>query len=497
MAMLYRVDSFPPSEGFKYIDTDLEDARCVERLLESSAATSNSCKDSLETGLPPSRPPVPVACGVRCDNERDGLHVAPAAASPAQAAAVYNKNISSAQQETVAGCNKSPFCLPSVQHSVMDTTDADLQPAAAEDGAWAEDVIPHGSCDLGRSLQRQECLPVELPVAPAEPAPSAPAKAAAALPERGSTSALLLAVDVDAVAPAAELADGNLAQQRPLMRATQAASSVCRTGPGDEDTDDGDDDAAEITTTAAAAAATAAKGLKQKSSGCLSAVTRSEQATSMADDEMSEIVDSMEVEEPQLSVRAASPQADMPPATASEALRIEGPSRHLMGVEDGYTSATVAESPRSGRGEATRQVGRPLRRGRSAAAAPPATSGRGVRRAAAGAAEVMAAVAVLDVVAEDEEVEVELDREDGDEEYDVRGRPGNAGVKRRRNGAKGGRTAGRLVSGNYCRECRITETPQWRQGPEGPRTLCNACGVRYKKEQGPGGRRREMRRGAR
>lgn len=32
-----------------------------------------------------------------------------------------------------------------------------------------------------------------------------------------------------------------------------------------------------------------------------------------------------------------------------------------------------------------------------------------------------------------------------------------------------------------CRNCGNTETPQWRCGPEGPRTLCNACGVRHKK----------------
>ena len=28
--------------------------------------------------------------------------------------------------------------------------------------------------------------------------------------------------------------------------------------------------------------------------------------------------------------------------------------------------------------------------------------------------------------------------------------------------------------------CEITKTPQWRAGPMGPKTLCNACGVRYK-----------------
>jgi hypothetical protein len=31
-----------------------------------------------------------------------------------------------------------------------------------------------------------------------------------------------------------------------------------------------------------------------------------------------------------------------------------------------------------------------------------------------------------------------------------------------------------------CRHCGTEETPQWRQGPDGPCTLCNACGVRYR-----------------
>ncbi|XP_011100134.1 GATA transcription factor 4-like [Sesamum indicum] len=31
-----------------------------------------------------------------------------------------------------------------------------------------------------------------------------------------------------------------------------------------------------------------------------------------------------------------------------------------------------------------------------------------------------------------------------------------------------------------CSHCEAENTPQWRMGPEGPKTLCNACGVRYK-----------------
>ncbi|KAK2630788.1 hypothetical protein QOZ80_2AG0126790 [Eleusine coracana subsp. coracana] len=42
-------------------------------------------------------------------------------------------------------------------------------------------------------------------------------------------------------------------------------------------------------------------------------------------------------------------------------------------------------------------------------------------------------------------------------------RPRKNGVRRRR-----------------CLHCGADRTPQWREGPEGPGTLCNACGVRYR-----------------
>ncbi|CAJ0746668.1 13811_t:CDS:2, partial [Entrophospora sp. SA101] len=28
-----------------------------------------------------------------------------------------------------------------------------------------------------------------------------------------------------------------------------------------------------------------------------------------------------------------------------------------------------------------------------------------------------------------------------------------------------------------CHSCNISETPEWRRGPDGARTLCNACGL--------------------
>lgn len=34
-------------------------------------------------------------------------------------------------------------------------------------------------------------------------------------------------------------------------------------------------------------------------------------------------------------------------------------------------------------------------------------------------------------------------------------------------------------AGKRCEGCGVTSTPQWRRGPSGKRTLCNACGVKY------------------
>lgn len=31
-----------------------------------------------------------------------------------------------------------------------------------------------------------------------------------------------------------------------------------------------------------------------------------------------------------------------------------------------------------------------------------------------------------------------------------------------------------------CAHCETTKTPQWRRGPLGPHTLCNACGLQYR-----------------
>ncbi|WIA14550.1 hypothetical protein OEZ85_003067 [Tetradesmus obliquus] len=50
-------------------------------------------------------------------------------------------------------------------------------------------------------------------------------------------------------------------------------------------------------------------------------------------------------------------------------------------------------------------------------------------------------------------------------------------------GAAAGGNGIRGIPGKVCCECGATQTPQWREGPQGPKTLCNACGVRYQRSQ--------------
>jgi len=46
------------------------------------------------------------------------------------------------------------------------------------------------------------------------------------------------------------------------------------------------------------------------------------------------------------------------------------------------------------------------------------------------------------------------------------------------------------VADLVCKECGTNSSPEWRRGPEGPKTLCNACGLLFAKKmklaaQGP------------
>jgi len=51
-------------------------------------------------------------------------------------------------------------------------------------------------------------------------------------------------------------------------------------------------------------------------------------------------------------------------------------------------------------------------------------------------------------------------------------------------GGGGGGTSGTSSSTilRVCTDCGSTESPEWRKGPAGPKTLCNACGLRWAKK---------------
>jgi hypothetical protein len=47
--------------------------------------------------------------------------------------------------------------------------------------------------------------------------------------------------------------------------------------------------------------------------------------------------------------------------------------------------------------------------------------------------------------------------------------------------AEGKRKRGRAAPPGRCHSCNRIDTPEWRRGPDGARTLCNACGLHYAK----------------
>ncbi|KAF7052901.1 hypothetical protein CFC21_060925 [Triticum aestivum] len=47
-------------------------------------------------------------------------------------------------------------------------------------------------------------------------------------------------------------------------------------------------------------------------------------------------------------------------------------------------------------------------------------------------------------------------------------------------GPRPARRQQKKTDGKICTHCRVEGTPQWRTGPAGSGTLCNACGIRYK-----------------
>ncbi|CDH48308.1 hypothetical protein RO3G_03309 [Lichtheimia corymbifera JMRC:FSU:9682] len=65
-------------------------------------------------------------------------------------------------------------------------------------------------------------------------------------------------------------------------------------------------------------------------------------------------------------------------------------------------------------------------------------------------------------------------------------KPEYAMIRRARNlqdGVRGSyrRRTKKTTVGQRCHSCHTTETPEWRRGPDGARTLCNACGLHYSK----------------
>ncbi|KAG1374879.1 hypothetical protein G6F61_008948 [Rhizopus arrhizus] len=77
---------------------------------------------------------------------------------------------------------------------------------------------------------------------------------------------------------------------------------------------------------------------------------------------------------------------------------------------------------------------------------------------------------------ENDEEEEDDDYSDKQKDYEL--------IRQARNNQRGYKYYRRnklSMLGHKCHSCRTTETPEWRRGPDGARTLCNACGLHYSK----------------
>ncbi|KAI3451694.1 hypothetical protein Pfo_008359 [Paulownia fortunei] len=62
--------------------------------------------------------------------------------------------------------------------------------------------------------------------------------------------------------------------------------------------------------------------------------------------------------------------------------------------------------------------------------------------------------------------------------------PPPSAAKNHRGGSNGNASSGGdPLLARRCANCDTTSTPLWRNGPRGPKSLCNACGIRFKKEE--------------
>ncbi|OXG25365.1 cutinase palindrome-binding protein [Cryptococcus neoformans] len=60
-------------------------------------------------------------------------------------------------------------------------------------------------------------------------------------------------------------------------------------------------------------------------------------------------------------------------------------------------------------------------------------------------------------------------------------KPSASGHKRQKSGTGGSAGGGEGETMHVCVTCGRTDSPEWRKGPLGPKTLCNACGLRWAK----------------
>ncbi|GLI66079.1 hypothetical protein VaNZ11_009798 [Volvox africanus] len=425
-----------------------------------------------------------------------GCLVAQPAPTVVQTAQLIQAQPPMPSQNYIPDCRLSAFCVRGHQLNVMESMHLTPQPAAGVYGSSSNGVLPQSSCGRGSSQPHSKSMMQnEVPMAPATvdwpevmPATEAPVPSNAAsiiIPsgEAGVTDSPLLAPHAAATNPLDQ-------QQRRLVGfAAPASSSVCRQGSVcGEDTEDGGDGVdgdSDEKVNAVTGSDTTTICSKRQSSGCPSPATGSwkDLAVSVVADEASD-AQAISPEPAALEVHAEHEVCSLGAQPARSHYAQTASVRKASNTDSAATRST-SSPPVPDQQRCLEDASMATRRRRISALAganehedfEPVT--KRPRR--------MRPLATVD----DEDMDVDTitsnaGGDDKDDEDYVMGQrcPGNLKRAHIALSRKVKMPTAKGSDATICRECGTDKTPQWRCGPEGPRTLCNACGVRYTKSLG-------------
>ncbi|GIL45290.1 hypothetical protein Vafri_2456 [Volvox africanus] len=462
----------------------------------SSAKPSKCYTQNLGLSHLPSRRSMP-DCGPTCGAHSGGCLVAQPAPTVVQTAQLVQTQAPRPSQNYVLpDCRMSAFCVREHQLGVMESMHLTPQPAAGVYGP-SNGVLPQSSCGRSRSQLRSKCMMQnEMPMAPAtvDRPEVMPATEAPVLPSHAASIIIIpFGEDTDSpsLAPHAAATNPLDQQQRRLVGfVAPASSSVCWHGSVcGEDTEDGGDGVdgdSDEKVNAVSGTDTTPSSSKRQSSGCLSPAIGlwKDPAICVVADEASD-------------AQAISPE----PAGLEVHAEHEVCSLGAQPARSHYAqTASVRKASNTDSAATTHSTSSPLvpdqllsleeapmaRRRRRISALEGANEHEDLEPVAKRPRRLRPLATVDDEDMDVDTITSNAGGDDKDDEDYVMGQccPGNLKRAHIALSRKVKMPTAKGSGATICRECGTDKTPQWRCGPEGPRTLCNACGVRYTKSLG-------------